>query len=52
MMEYAVVSHRLERVAAVGEGLIVSFNYWEKEKAPLPAEVKERIQALEGTVSR
>ena len=51
-MKYVVVSHRLEKVAAVGEGLIVSFNYWENEKAPLPAEVRERIQALEGTVSR
>ena len=51
-MEYVVVSHRLEKVAAVGEGLIVSFNYRENEKAPLPAEVRERIQALEGTVSR
>jgi len=51
-MEHTVVSHRLEKVAAVGEGLIISFNYRENEKAPLPAEVRERIQALEGTVSR
>ncbi len=51
-MEYAVVSHRLEKVAAVGEGVIVSFNYRKNKKANLPAEVRERIEALEATVSR
>ncbi|OQY19713.1 MAG: acyl-CoA thioesterase [Chloroflexi bacterium] len=49
-MEYTVVSQRLEKVAAVGSGVIVSFNYREKKKASLPAEVKQRIQKLEGWV--
>jgi len=49
-MEYVVVSQRLERIAAVGEGVIVSFDYRKGEKAPLPAEVRERILALEETV--
>ena len=49
-MEYTVVSQRLEKVAAVGSGVIVSFNYREKKKASLQAEVKQRIQKLEGWV--
>jgi len=51
-MEYAVASQRLEKIAAVGEGVIVSYNYSENKKAPLPAEMRERILALEETVSR
>lgn len=44
--EYLVVSERLEAVAAVGEGLIVSYDYERRVKAPLPADVRERIEAL------
>ncbi|MEA3339686.1 MAG: thioesterase family protein [Chloroflexota bacterium] len=51
-MEYAVASQRLEKIATVGEGVIVSYNYSENKKAPLPAEVRERILALEETMSR
>lgn len=49
-MEYAVMSQRLGKIAAVGSGVIVSYSYREKEKTPLPAEVKRRIQKLEGWV--
>lgn len=51
-MEYAVASQHLEKIAAVGEGVIVSFNYREKEKTPLPAEMRERILALEKRAPR
>jgi acyl-CoA thioester hydrolase len=48
LMEYLVVSHEHGKVAASGEGLIVSYDYPEKKKAPLPDEIRKRIQALEG----
>jgi acyl-CoA thioester hydrolase len=51
-MEYYVVSRKHQKVAAEGEGVIVSFDYRENKKAPLPAEVKRRIAALEATVAK
>lgn len=49
-MQYYVVSHKALKVAAEGDGVIVSFNYREGKKAPLPPEIVERIRALEDTV--
>jgi acyl-CoA thioester hydrolase len=46
-MEYCVVSHRLGAVAAEGRGTIVTFHYGEGKKVPIPAELRERIAALE-----
>ena len=46
-MEYYVVSHQHQKVAAEGNGLIVCFNYKENKKASLPAELKKRIEDLE-----
>lgn len=43
IMKYLVVSHRLQKVAAEGEGLVVFFNYKENRKAPIPEELKQRI---------
>lgn len=48
-MEYYVVSHRYQKIAAEGNGLIVCFNYSENQKAPLPAELKKRIEDLEAS---
>ena len=50
MMEYYVVSHKHQRVAAEGTGLIVCFDYKENKKAPVPPEIKRRIEALEASV--
>ncbi len=47
-MAFRVVSHRHQRVAAEGDGLIVTYDYQAGRKAPIPAEVRARIQALEG----
>ncbi len=47
MMEYVVVSHRHAKVAAEGSGLIVVYDYRAKRKAPLPNEIKKRIEAIE-----
>jgi len=50
-MLYRVVSHKLERVAAEGEGQIVAYNYRTLKKAPLPATLKQRILEIEQTVT-
>ena len=49
-MDYFVVSHKHQKVAAEGSGLIVCFNYKENMKTPIPAELRERIAALEASV--
>ena len=46
-MEYLIVSHRHEKVAAEGVGLIVVYDYREKKKVALPDEIRKRIQAVE-----
>ena len=50
LMKYTVVSHRHEKVAAEGDGLIVAYNYRELRKTMLPAEIKRRIQLLENGI--
>ncbi len=47
VMEYFVVSQKHQKMAAEGEGVIVSFNYRGNTKAPLPEEIKQRIAELE-----
>ncbi len=49
-MEYAVVSERLARVAASGEGVLVSFDYAAAQKTELPAAWRERIVEIERSV--
>jgi acyl-CoA thioester hydrolase len=51
VMRYVVVSQRLQKLAAEGEGVIVSFNYRENQKAPLPEIIRQRIAAVEATAS-
>lgn len=52
LMEYLVVSHRHAKAAASGEGTIVSYDYRTQKKVALPAEIRERIQALEDSARR
>lgn len=49
VMRYMVVSHLHGKVAAEGEGVIVSYDYRELRKAPLPDEIKRRIQVVENS---
>ena len=49
-MEYYVVSHKHQKVAAEGTGLIVCFNYKENKKTAVPAELKRRIEELESSI--
>ena len=48
VMEHRLVSHRHQKVAAEGDGLIVYYNYREGRKTPIPPELKQRILDLEG----
>ena len=49
LMKYLIMSHTHGKVAAEGEGLIVSYNYRELAKATLPVEIRKRIEAIEKT---
>ena len=46
-MDYLLVSHRLEAVAADGHGTIVTFHYPDGKKVPIPDELRRRIERLE-----
>lgn len=48
VMDYCVVSHKHKKVAAEGQGLIVSFDYKAAKKTPIPAEIRQRILDLQG----
>ena len=50
VMCYAVYSHRLQKIAAEGEGTIVCFDYRENCKALLPAELRRKISEVENSV--
>jgi acyl-CoA thioester hydrolase len=51
IMEYGLVSRRLQRIAARGEAVLVTYNYREKKKTPLPEEWRKSISELEGSVN-
>jgi len=48
VMDYRVVSQNHHRIAADGEGLIVSYNYLEGAKTPIPEDIWTGIEKLEG----
>jgi acyl-CoA thioester hydrolase len=50
-MQHIVVSQRHGRVAAEGEGVVVSYDYEALRKAPVPDEVRRKIEALEPGLS-
>jgi acyl-CoA thioester hydrolase len=47
LMRYSVVSRAQERVAAEGDGRIVSYDYRASRKAPLPGRVRAAIESLQ-----
>lgn len=47
---HRVVSHKLQRVVAEGEGVIVIFDYRRNKKAAVPEEIKQRILQMEGAL--
>lgn len=52
IMKYKVISHKHESIAAVGEGTLVSFDYRNNKKTPLPEVIKTRIVNLEAHVTQ
>jgi acyl-CoA thioester hydrolase len=46
-MDYGIISTRLNRVAAEGSAVVVSYDYRVGQKAPLPSDVRRRIESLE-----
>lgn len=51
VMQYAVVSQKFKKIAAVGEGVIVTFDYQNNKKAPVPKEIRASISNLEKNTS-
>jgi len=52
VMEHYAISHEAQATAAEGEGVIVSYNYHENKKTPLPEELKQRIRTLEQSMTK
>jgi acyl-CoA thioester hydrolase len=49
-MCHVVVSQRHGRVAAEGEGVVVSFDYRVRRKAPLPDAIRQQIEAMQNVI--
>jgi acyl-CoA thioester hydrolase len=47
-MEYVVVAESSGEVAAEGAGVVVSYDYEQRRKCPIPADVASAIRRLEG----
>jgi acyl-CoA thioester hydrolase len=47
IMKYAAISHKHQKIAALGEGLLVTFDYHNNIKALIPDEIRNRIIDLE-----
>lgn len=46
-MDHCVVSHRLGKTAAEGDGVLITYDYGNLKKAPMPPDLKQRILDLE-----
>lgn len=52
IMKYAVISHKHQKIAAIGEGVLVTFDYHNNKKAPIPDGIRKRIIDLEQRVNK
>src|SRR5438552_3519574 len=50
-IDLILVSHKLQALAAEGQGVIVTYRHHEGRKTPMPEELRRRIEALEATVN-
>jgi len=50
IMKYSVVSHKHQRLAAIGDAKVVMFDYVNNKKASIPSEIRKTIIDLEKTV--
>lgn len=46
-MEYAVISHKHRKIAALGDGVLVTFDYQTNMKVAIPEDIRQRISDLE-----
>ncbi len=51
-MEYVVVSHKHQAIAAEGAGVVLSLNYRENKKVGLLPKVKKRIEELDSSIKK
>jgi Predicted thioesterase len=49
-MKYAVVSHKHQRLAAIGDAKVVVFDYVNNKKVSIPNEIRKTIIDLEKSV--
>lgn len=49
MMDYRVCSTKHQKIAAEGDGVIVTFNYREKKKISVPEELRRLIMDIENS---
>jgi acyl-CoA thioester hydrolase len=47
-MDYRIVSTKLSEMVTHGEGVVVTYNYVENRKVPIPQELRRRIEQIEG----
>jgi len=47
LMEHAAYSHKLDRPVAIGDALVVGYDYVKKSRASLPDNLRSAIMALE-----
>ena len=52
IMKYAIISRKHNKLAAIGEGVLVTFDYQNNKKALIPDEIRKRIIDLEKSVSQ
>jgi acyl-CoA thioester hydrolase len=51
-MKYAVISHKLKKTAALGEGVIVTFDYQNNKKTSVPDGIRNSIIGLEKALKK
>jgi len=51
IFEQRIVSEKLGEVAAIGEAVVVSFDYGRSVKAPVPESVRRRIEEVQARVA-
>jgi acyl-CoA thioester hydrolase len=51
IMKYAVISHKLKKIATLGEGVLVTFDYQNNKKTLIPDEIRKKIIDLEKNVN-
>ena len=47
-LDHRIISHRQERIVTEGQGTVVTFHYASGKKVPIPEELRQRIEELEG----